>query len=241
MAIRLITFDIGGTLMNPHPSVGEVYREVLARHVIDSSPALLEGRFKEAFRKGNGIRGGRINDESERAFWRMIVGQTIREHCPKEKIEEVFDELYATFASPGRWRLKRDALPTLRALRDRGYILAILSNADSRMHRVISELGIGKYLHGVYLSTDIGFGKPDIRAFRHVEKAIGVSPEEIAHIGDSHYHDGEGAGKAGWCAYIVETGRTWERESYETIPSLDHLLGLFPGRKRALKSDQPRV
>jgi len=241
MAIRLITFDVGGTLMNPHPSVGEVYREVLARHAIDLSSALLEGRFKEAFRKGNGIRRGRINDESERAFWQTIVWQTIREHCPTEKTEEVFTELYETFASPGRWRLKSDTLPTLRTLRDRGYFLAILSNADSRMHRVISALGIREYVHGVYLSSDIGYGKPDIRAFRHVEKAIGVSPGNIAHIGDSHYHDGEGAGKAGWHAYIVETGRTGERESYEAIPNLHHLLDLFPGRRRVIQSDQQRT
>src|ERR1700722_18252190 len=50
--VHAITFDVGGTLIQPWPSVGHVYAEVAARHGIKPEAAeTLNQRFAAAWKK----------------------------------------------------------------------------------------------------------------------------------------------------------------------------------------------
>ena len=47
--VRAVTFDVGGTLIKPSPSVGDIYAEVAARHGRKKvSPETLNRRFAAA-------------------------------------------------------------------------------------------------------------------------------------------------------------------------------------------------
>ena len=43
--VEAITLDVGGTLIEPWPSVGHIYAEVAARNVVQAEPVELTRRF----------------------------------------------------------------------------------------------------------------------------------------------------------------------------------------------------
>ncbi len=228
MDAQAITFDAGGTLIRPHPSVGEIYTEVLGGFGIEVDPREVEKDFRVAF-KASSRRGSdnKINNDSERAFWQQVVKGCVGRYIPPDIFDKVFDELYDTFASASRWQLAADALPTLKELSTRGYRLAILSNADSRFRQVFKEMGLAGLVEAIFISGEIGWEKPDLRIFRHVEKTLNLSPPQILHIGDSPRHDAEGAANAGW-QYRLLKHETSPGE-YPSINTLTEILTLIPG------------
>src|SRR5580704_6359300 len=84
--IRAITFDVGGTLLQPWPSVGDVYAGVAARHGVNIQPAALDQRFARAWRARKQFNHGR--DE-----WAALVDETFAGllECPPS--ETFFSEL----------------------------------------------------------------------------------------------------------------------------------------------------
>ena len=79
---------------------------------------------------------------------------------------------------------------TLQALRDRGYRIALLSNNDSRLRNVIQDLGIALLIfEQIFISSEIGFEKPNPKIFKYVEREMNASAEEILHLGDSYSRD----------------------------------------------------
>lgn len=224
--MEAITFDAGGTLIWPYPSVGEVYARVLSRFGIQIDPPKVESDFRITFKQMRGVDRKTVSDDSERAFWRGIVETVLGPHIPPAEFDVVFNELYETFASSQCWRLAEDALYTLIELRKRGYRLAILSNADSRFRQVFSEMGITELVEQVFISSEIGWEKPDQRIFRHVEKKLGLAPHQILHIGDSPHHDIEGATNAGWHHLLLDGDDS--KSEFSSIKKLSKLLYLLP-------------
>src|ERR1700704_702865 len=68
--IQAVTFDVGGTLIKPWPSVGHVYAEVAARHGLEAaSPEQLNRQFAEAWREFKNFNHGREE-------WAVLVDRT---------------------------------------------------------------------------------------------------------------------------------------------------------------------
>jgi putative hydrolase of the HAD superfamily len=225
--VTAITFDAGGTLLHPHPSVGLVYREVAARHGRDYDTDELETRFRAAFKSVS--KDPRVLDPEarERDFWSRVVRETIP---PDRKAPDDFDaffaELFESFAHASRWRVFPQAEKTLGLLAARGYRLGVLSNWDRRLRTVLAETGLERYFHAVLISSEVGVEKPDAGIFRAAERALGAKPSACLHVGDSRKHDLEGAHAAGWKALLVrhEDGA---RDPHEIsfLPDLIALLG----------------
>jgi hypothetical protein len=71
------------------------------------------------------------------------------------------------------------------------------------MHQVLRELDLLKFLDAVFLADEIGYRKPDARAFQHVARTLQVPLNQLAHIGDHPDEDGIGARDAGVLGIIV--------------------------------------
>jgi putative hydrolase of the HAD superfamily len=129
--ILAVTFDVGGTLLTPHPSVGHIYAEVAARHGYKGvPPALLNRRFAAAWRRLK-------NFHYTRAHWAGLVDATFRGLIPVPPSRSFFPTLYERFAEPGAWRIYEDALPVLEAQAARGVKLGIISNWDERLRPLL--------------------------------------------------------------------------------------------------------
>lgn len=225
-SLRVVTLDVGGTLLFPHPSVGEVYARILDQHGFEVSAERIEKRFMEIFRALRAEPRDHVSDESERLFWREVVRDVLESDVPEDRFEAVFAQLYEAFATADRWRLAGDALETVQALRRRGLQTAILSNADSRLRGVLEEMKVVSRMDSVFISAEIGWEKPDPRLFRHVESEMGFPPEAFLHVGDSHFHDGNGARAAGWEYLILDGELDPERRKISKLSDLPPLLGI---------------
>ncbi len=66
------------------------------------------------------------------------------------------------------------------------YRVVLLTNAnDEQLLPVLSHLGLDKLFERVFVSSEIGFIKPNVQAFEYVSKQLGVEPSECLLIDDS--------------------------------------------------------
>ncbi len=203
-SVHAVTFDVGGTLVAPNPSVGAVYSEVLASHGIAADPDRIEDDFRAAFQ-----RHATTLPTSDEVFWKRVF----RDACASARMSEnlfapAFAAAYDAFAKGRAWRLLDGAEEVLDFLKARGYRLAVLSNSDSRFRTVLADHGLDTFFEQCFLSGEIGYEKPDSRIFRHAESVLGLAPRQILHIGDSRPADAEGAAAAGWNACLLDPPRT---------------------------------
>ncbi len=230
--IAVVTFDAGGTLLAPHPSVGSRYREIALRHGCAHDAAALDRAFRLAF--------GRVSKSSlqgdpearERDFWRRIVLATFAEAgppaLPPDRFDAFFEDAWETLAHGGCWRLLPDALVTIQSLRARGYRLGVLSNWDHRLHRILAETGLAPGFDHVLISSEVGAEKPDAGIFRAAERVFRVEPGQCLHVGDSPQHDRDGAEAAGWHSVLVRRD-DGPMDGEHDIHRLADLLALLRG------------
>jgi putative hydrolase of the HAD superfamily len=199
--IQAVTFDVGGTLIKPWPSVGEVYAQIAAKngqHGI--SPALLNERFAAVWRGLENFHHGR--DE-----WAALVDRVFEGLTEQPPSASFFPELFEQFGGPGAWRIFDDVKPAIDALASLGINLAVISNWDERLQPLLERLELRKYFETVVVSCEIGFSKPSPVIFEHAARKLGLAQEFILHVGDSAHEDLRGAESAGFQARLIERGQ----------------------------------
>lgn len=70
-------------------------------------------------------------------------------------------------------------------LRSMGLTTAVLTNGTDTIPAEIAALGIADRFDAIFNSADIGFVKPDVRAFEHVLDALGVTGAEVFFTDDT--------------------------------------------------------
>jgi dihydrofolate synthase/folylpolyglutamate synthase len=213
-SIRAVTFDVGGTLIEPWPSVGRVYAQIAERHGVVVPAEQLDRQFAAAWKAKKNFGYG-MSD------WSNLVNRTFEGLAGAPPGDALFSDLYAHFATAAPWRVFDDVLPCLRRLKGRGLKLGIISNWDERLRPLLRALELDKYFDTVIVSGEVGRHKPDARVFETAAMQLGAPPETVLHVGDSATEDFQGARKAGLRAVLLRRGQTAARDA---IPSLDLLI-----------------
>lgn len=78
-----------------------------------------------------------------------------------------------------------DVLAIVDALRAAGIRTAILTNGTDTIPAEAAELGLTAHFDAIFNSAEIGWAKPDIRAFQHVLDALGLAGAEVFFTDDS--------------------------------------------------------
>ena len=213
--VAAITFDVGGTLIEPWPSVGHAYAEVAARHGVHAAPEEITQRFVEAWRQ-------RGDFEYTKNGWAALVDATFADLTTTLPSQSFFDELYHDFGTPKPWRVFDDVLLTIEVLRERGTRLAVISNWDDRLRSLLESMELAPAFEVILVSAEVGHAKPAPEIFLAAAEALQLSPAQILHVGDSENEDHHGAQAAGF------QSRWLCRDSAEpighSIPSLSDLL-----------------
>jgi len=196
MRIKAVTFDVGGTLIEPWPSVGHVYAEVAAKHGVHASAETLSSRFKAAWNTFKPFENSRVN-------WSKLVDEAFRGLCAEPPSTTFFPELYERFADPSAWRVFDDVFPALDTLAAAGLRLGVISNWDERLRRLLHGLRLEKHFETFTISCEVGASKPSPLIFRHAAEQFRLAPEAIAHVGDSLEMDIQGAQGAGFQAFRI--------------------------------------
>ena len=196
--ISAVTFDVGGTLIEPWPSVGHLYAEVARQWgLAGASPDSLNRAFASTWQS-------RKPFDQSRAAWQRLVNQTFAAAGAAQPSHACFDAIYRRFAQASAWRVFDDALPALETLQARGFRLGIVSNWDERLRPLLDELGLSKYFRASIISCEAGCVKPDPKIFMRAAAELECQPAAMVHVGDSAREDAAGALVAGTRAVLID-------------------------------------
>lgn len=212
--IRAVTFDVGGTLIEPWPSVGDIYAEVAAGFgLTEHSAAELNCNFISAWR------AKRDFDYSEAAWLELVAASFAR--TASALPSGFFDRLYARFTDADAWRIYDDVLPALEALAELPVRLAVISNWDDRLRPLLEKLDLLRFFECVTISCEEGFAKPAGEIFAAARACLDLPSDAILHVGDSRREDAEGARAAGFRTALVDrAGGGGDLDSLEAITAL---------------------
>ena len=109
----------------------------------------------------------------------------------------------------------------LSAVKESGRKIYLLSNAQ----RIFTEYemnahGITKYFDGIFISSDEGCKKPDLKFFRKLIDTCGIDPERAVMVGNDGICDIEGAKRAGLGTVYVHS----DISPAEDAPDADYVL-----------------
>jgi len=127
------------------------------------------------------------------------------------------------------------ALEALHALHAHGLRLGLICNTGrtpGKMLRLVLErLGLAAYLSVLTFSDEVGLRKPHPEIFLRTLSALGITPDEAAHVGDDKTTDVAGARAIRMRAiHLCQGGdASGPSEDVERIPTLEVLAALlFP-------------
>jgi putative hydrolase of the HAD superfamily len=231
MTIKAVFFDAAGTLIKPARSVGESYAAIAVKHGKEVPSTNITERFRTCFDAAPRLAFPGATEDTvaalERDWWKSLVAQVFEPWSPFVRFEEYFAELFAYFASPNAWTLYPEVLETLTSLKERDLILDVISNFDSRLVRILDGLGAGAQFENIFVSSRVGYAKPDGRIFNAALSCHGLAPAQALHVGDSEINDLSGANQAGLKGILVERGKTSAAQASDRINSLRSILALL--------------
>lgn len=210
--IEAITFDAAGTLIHLAEPVGVSYSRVAERHGIFSKPEELDKAFRKIWMQTPlPFDDAAPRDPNERVWWNRIVRSVFLESGAtlpgEDTFSEFFDDLYEHFESPGTW-LADPAAEDVLSKAGKKYRLAVLSNFDARLRRILRDLELLDQFEAIVLSCETGASKPDPKMFERVAGEMGLPAQSILHVGDDPRCDGEGSVQAGFRHFRVgKTGK----------------------------------
>ncbi|MCX7838642.1 MAG: HAD-IA family hydrolase [Anaerolineae bacterium] len=208
MTYSTIVFDAGGTLLHmDYDALARVYVRVAAtRGVPVSIPharAVLEALENEMPQRQR-QRAVSLEADNGARFWDEFFGDGFRRLGVLDDVTREVTEIRTRFQRGEFETLYDDVVPTLDALRAQGKQLGILSNFSPNLEDVLRALRIHAYFSFFIVSGIVGVEKPDARIFDLMVHAARVPRHEIVYIGDSVFHDVQGARVAGLAAILLD-------------------------------------
>ena len=127
----------------------------------------------------------------------------------------------------GSFELRDDCIPTLRALRERGLRVCVVSNIDDDyLQPMIERAGLGELLHAWTSSEEAGSCKPDAQIYHLACEKAGCTPAQVLFVGDSPEQDVAGANGVGMTtALLREDGARPPGDGLRTPGRADHEIG----------------
>ena len=142
-----------------------------------------------------------------------------------------------------------DVIPTLEALQQRGYRLAVVSNVmapPAYCRQQLDRLGLSSHFEATTFSSGVGHRKPDPRIYRAALDAMArvgrpVASEQTLFVGDIPLYDVAPPQKLGMRTALVKNDQTeahWAPQDYQvqsdlTITHVRELLEHLPARGEA--------
>lgn len=189
--IRAVIFDMYETLITHYHGQSDVY---FSANVAADSGVPVE-KFRPRWRGLDGDRTtGKYTLEETLA---LIMREN---HCYSSERIRMITQKRKEFARSCFQNLHPEIIPMLTALRERGILVALISNCFSEEAEVIRESILFPYFDEVCLSYELGVKKPDAKIYEHCMHALGVLPEECVYVGDGGSQELEAARKVGMTA-----------------------------------------
>lgn len=222
--IKAIFFDAGGTLLHLDSArIRDLLSEELGIEIsLDEFPraqSLAMSRVAELVAAGAGS-----TEQLKREFYSTLLPVT---GVSKEKLNDAVACAFNLARAEMLWRKTDDGTAqALEGLKNRGYILAVVSNSDGRIESAFERTGLARYFDFFIDSFHVGIEKPDPRIFRLATSRALVTPEQAAYVGDLYLVDVVGARGAGLLPILYDPFRLNPDVDCQRICAIGDLLGL---------------
>jgi len=196
--LRAVSFDFGQTL-------AELDHEFLARRVLTFGAELDPGAARagtvaawHAYGTGKALGHARA--------WQLMMVELLRAggvhklrgDADPDYPEKIASLLWDAQPTQNLWRKPIAGMFELVAeLSASGIPVGIISNSEGRLAELVEELGQTALFPVIVDSGRLGIDKPDARIFQHAAGLLGVSLNELVHVGDAWEADVLGARAAG--------------------------------------------
>jgi putative hydrolase of the HAD superfamily len=192
-----VTFDFGQTLT-------ELDADFLATRMAERGVAIEADRVRAAQPEAWRLYDAHCSGPEGGHPWKILMTAILRgAGAPTDRIEESVDWLWTEQLEQNLWRKPIDGMIELvRRVAAGGTTVAVISNSEGRLAHLAEQLGWQDDFAVIADSGLLGFAKPGARIFEWTAEAIGTTPAELIHIGDSWAADVEGilalGGRAVW-------------------------------------------
>ena len=208
LSYSTIVFDVGGTLvLLNYDAIARLYLDAGATLGIAldfaKARAVIETLENEVpLRQQN--RPVSLEGDNGRNFWDEFYTEGFRQLGVMGDVSRAVTDLRERFQRGEFEALYADVLPTLTALHAHGKRLGILSNFSPNLENVLRQIGIHGYFSFCVVSAIVGVEKPDPRIFDLMVRVASTPRSDIVYVGDSIFHDIEGARNAGIAGILVD-------------------------------------
>ena len=193
-----VAFDLFGTLI-PNLTPEDLHSGLAdVAAVLGADPIA----FREEWRKGFRARmEGTLRDGAE--VFRPALSALGLDPSPSvlEEADRRREEFFLSQLRP-----KPDAIATLDALRERGCLLALVSDCSSGTPALLDRTPLGPYFEVRAISAALGTRKPDPVMYRTALEGLGVEPERSLYVGDGNSQELPGAKSLGMTTVWVDNG-----------------------------------
>ena len=236
--IRVIFFDLDGTLRQNLPSGGEFFADYAVQlGLAATSEDRLRAIRWEHFYWANSaeLKADRAAYPEDRLFWnaygrRQLVAlgaSTLQAEDLASKVTEYMSQSYKPKSV-----VPQDVRRLLPALKDGGYRLGVLSNREKSFQQEIEELGIAQFFELALAGGEVNMWKPEPHLFIHACERLNVVPTEAMYVGDNYFADVIGARRAGLQPVLYDPRGVFPNPGCAIIRSFDELHGILQANGR---------
>jgi len=224
--LTTVLFDAGGVLLDLDYAF--LKRLLEARHV---ATTILELSASESLARtaiDRRVREGGRTSEAWRDYFRILL---TRVGAPPDGTEEIIDTLAEAHQRVGLWTVAIEgAVATVRALKNAGHRLGVVSNAEGRVERDLEGAGYAGLFETVVDSHVVGVEKPDPEIFRIAMERMSVTPETAVYLGDVPAVDVAGARAAGLTPLLLDRHDLYASVDAPRLRSIDEFPAWLSSR-----------
>jgi HAD superfamily hydrolase (TIGR01509 family) len=215
-ALNFIFFDVGHTLLFPDWNL--ILQPLAVRGCLPTSDHLraIDRKTRKAFDESASDAGS-----PNIGFWRVFHSHLLESLGISDNA--LLDSLVAAMAKSDHWNQirpgTRDVLQGIGA----NFSMAVISNSDGGVARVLHRCGIGDCFRKVIDSGAVGYEKPHPAIFKMALDAVGAQAEESVYVGDVYCVDYVGATRAGMQSILFDIAGVYRDTGLPRVESLDEL------------------
>lgn len=229
MKLGGVLFDWGDTLFAP-PDAALAIAEIAAERGVAVDAGRARAIWDELWTAGKQpqelAKGRDLSPDAHRTVWTTLF-RTADRHIPG-----IGPALYERVMDPAAWIPYPDTGPTLRALRERGLKIGIVSNVPRDLSDVFAAHGLAALVDAFVHSFQVGAEKPDPRIFLAACERLGTAPGATLMVGDHAVADG-GAVAAGLRFHLLPP------HAGHGERGLAEIVRIVDGSRDQRPSDQP--
>lgn len=139
-----------------------------------------------------------------------------------------------------RYEPTRGAAATLATLRQTGIRLAVVSNFDTSLARVLAVTDLAEHFELVLSTAELGIRKPDPAVYTAAAERLGSVPQRLVHVGDDPRGDVDAALAAGYRAAVLIDPRPGPAKRRPRIAAIPELLALLDADRQRITGERAK-